>query len=198
MRFCNKTKEIIESSYITMSANDICDVITNQGLRKRSASSIQVYIDKLIERDKVREERRLKFAAKALADPIKYRASTLLAGAKQRADKKGIDCDLDRKWIEDKLRQGCCEATGIKFFIKEYSSKEEYTKVHPFSPSLDQIKPSGGYTKDNVQVVCDQFNKLKGDRHEVWAYKLAEEYVINYKRKHSLRVKGRKIELEKV
>jgi len=89
----------------------------------------------------------------------------------------------------EKLKNGRCEMTGIEFFIKPYSSREEYTKVHPFSPSLDQIRPAGGYTMDNVQVVCDQFNKLKGDRHVTSAYKLASQFVSTYKSRHTPIVK---------
>ena len=184
MGFCNKTKEIIRASYLTIGAADICVVVKDAGLTERKVTSIQTYIDKLLVKDGIRKIARDKFAVKALADPIAYRAMTLLNGAKTRAEKKGIDFDLTKDWLVDKLRGGLCEATNMPLFIKPYSSKEEYTKVHPFSPSLDQIRPSGGYTKDNVQVVCDQFNKLKGDRHETSAYKLAQQFTKTYKKRN--------------
>jgi hypothetical protein len=32
------------------------------------------------------------------------------------------------------------------------------------SPSLDRIIPTRGYVHDNVRVICDHVNRLKGDR----------------------------------
>lgn len=164
MKYCNKTKEIIRSSYKSCSAEDIQELIQDLGLTYRTVINLKKYINKLVQHDILKEERRQKFERWALSDPIKYRAKTLLAGARARAKAKNIPCDLTVQWIEDKLRMGKCEITEIDFVIKEYSKAEEYIQVHPHAPSLDQIKPSGGYTMNNVQVVVDHFNKMKNDR----------------------------------
>lgn len=34
---------------------------------------------------------------------------------------------------------------------------------HPYSPSLDQIRPGGGYTPDNTRLVCDAANRFMKD-----------------------------------
>lgn len=188
MRYCEKTKDLISTSYLSMTAKEICEVIKNLGLPERTEKSVQRWIDYYRrEYDKI-ETKRQKFEEWAKENPIKYRAMTLLNGAKQRAKLKGIECTLTLEWIEEKLKNGVCEMTGIKFVIKEYSKREEYLRIHPHSPSLDQILPSKGYTKENVQVVCDQFNKMKNDKSIDETYYLAKEFVNEYERKLALSI----------
>ena len=189
MRYCKKTKEIIKSSYKSATINEIQTIINFAGLRVRSKASIRKYVDDLILQDKKREERRQKLEDWALANPIKYRSRTLVAGAKSRASSRGNDFDLTAEWVENKLRDGKCEITGIPFHIKEYSRRSEYKRVHPHSPSLDQIVPSGGYTMDNVQVVCDQVNKFKGDRDITSMLVIARRLLEEYKRKNTPKIK---------
>lgn len=183
MRYCNKTKEIIHSSYKTLSAEDIQEIIADNNLTYRSVKRLKAYIKELYKRDELREAKRLKYQEWALKDPIKYRASTLLSGAKQRAKTKGIPFDLTKEWIEEKLKAGKCEVTEISFVIKEYAKKNEHDCVHPHAPSLDQIEPSKGYTKDNVQVVVDQYNKMKNDRDLETTVFLARKLVEAYDRR---------------
>ena len=134
MRYCKKTKEIIKSSYKSATVNEIQQLIYFAGLRRRSKKSIKSYVDDLIDQDVKREKRRKKLEEWALANPIKYRARTLVAGAKARAKARGNDFDLDAYWVEAKLREGMCEITGTPFFIKPYSIRSEYKRVHPHSP----------------------------------------------------------------
>ncbi len=185
MRYCNRTKEIIHSSYKSATIEEIVIILSANNLRERSESSLRHYINKLNQRDQRREERRKKTEHWALANPIKYRARTLVNGAKQRAKKKGIDFNLTYEWVENKLNQGSCAVTKTPFYIKPYSTRSEYTKVHPHSPSLDQISPSGGYTMDNVQVVCDQVNKFKGDRHVASMVLIARNFLNEYQKRNT-------------
>lgn len=190
MRYCNKTKEIIQSSYKSATILEIQSIINSNGLRKRNKKGLSQYISKLVESDIKREERRKKAEIIALSDPIKYRAKTLVSGAKQRAKKKNIPFNLTYQWVENKLREGYCEVSGTLFFIRPYSTKENYTKVHPHSPSLDQIEPSGGYTMDNVQIVCDQVNKFKGDRHESSMVVIAQNFLNEYNKRNTPVIKA--------
>ena len=181
MRYCNKTKEIINSSYKTCEAKDIADMLLGAGLRERSVSNIQKYINKLLAKDELKEKRRKQFEKWAHKNPIRYRASALFYAARNRAKKKDIPFDLTRDWIEEKLNHGFCPITGIEFNIKKYGRREDYNRVHPHAPSLDQIKPSAGYTKDNVQVVVDQYNKMKSDKTIEETLYLARRIVNHYK-----------------
>jgi hypothetical protein len=181
--------------YKTASISDIQFAIKVNNLKERSEKSLTKIINKLKALDELKQlkvEKRIQRNERACQlNPILYRAKSLYRGAKQRAKLKNIPFDLTVVWIYDKLLAGKCEVTGIEFVIKKYSSrlKNGYEKVHPFAPSLDQIKPSKGYTKDNVQVVCDQFNKFKNDRDIVHTYKIAKAYVESIKSKYSLQVK---------
>lgn len=104
---------------------------------------------------------RLKSQAKALIDPIRYRAQTLYYGAKTRAKNKRLSFGLTIDWIEEKIRNGKCEVTGIDFKVK--SVDDEYS--NPLVPSLDRIDSSLGYTIENTQVVVSNYNKFKGEYH---------------------------------
>lgn len=87
---------------------------------------------------------------------IDARLKQIMRVAKNRADKYGISYDLDFEDILNRaVRIGKCEATGITFDLRNVDS--------PFAPSLDQIVPRGGYTKENTRVVCMMFNLMKSD-----------------------------------
>lgn len=82
------------------------------------------------------------------------RAACLVTSAKSRSLKKGLPFDLDVQWIAEKIKNGKCEVTGLDFTLDKSKGA--------FAPSLDQIIPGKGYTKDNVQVVVFIYNTCKG------------------------------------
>ena len=47
--------------------------------------------------------------------------------------------------------------------------------------SIDQIKPSKGYTKDNIQLVCMAINQLKSDFDLNTIYLICKNIVDNIK-----------------
>lgn len=82
--------------------------------------------------------------------------SEAIRGAKRRATRKGRDCDLtqdDAKFLWDRCN-GSCEVTGIQFDFTRIKGQ----KSRPFSPSIDRLDNSKGYTRDNVRVVCTSVN----------------------------------------
>ena len=81
--------------------------------------------------------------------------------AKNRAAAKGWAFDLTPEWLQPKLEQGLCEATGIPLELSGGEHKG-YGHFRPWTPSLDRIDPTKGYTTDNVQVVCWIYNQAKG------------------------------------
>jgi hypothetical protein len=97
-------------------------------------------------------------ALKKKQDPIKYCAYHLLHGAKFRSKTKNIPFDLDVHFIEEKIKSGKCEVTGIPFFISDEYQHSGKPHQSPYSPSLDQIHPSKGYTKNNIRVTILMFN----------------------------------------
>jgi len=90
--------------------------------------------------------------------PAQRRASSLLSASRSRANKQNLSSSLTKEWIVERIRNPC-PRTGVTFDLKSESTG--YGDRGPYIPSLDKIDPSGGYTADNVQVVCWWYNAAK-------------------------------------
>jgi hypothetical protein len=97
-------------------------------------------------------------AKQRLVDSIERRAYVVWKRAKDRAKKRGLAFELTKEFVADQLRLGYCSVTRLKF---DLSFGE--TKLNPWSPSLDRIDPTVGYTVKNTRMVCWIFNRAKGD-----------------------------------
>lgn len=87
------------------------------------------------------------------------KASKLLASAKHRAQAKGREFDLDLDWVKDNLSEEKCQATGVSF-VYEVPNEQRHGD---FSPSVDRVDNTRGYTKDNCQIVCLMYNRAKSE-----------------------------------
>ncbi len=78
--------------------------------------------------------------------------------AQNRARKKKIPYELTAAIIHTCLmiQNNKCALTGIEFVLTD----ENY-QWRPFTPSIDRIDNSKGYTLDNIQLVCTMVNKAK-------------------------------------
>lgn len=103
--------------------------------------------------------RRLRDGMRASKSAV-HRGHLLVRAAKTRAEAKRLAFLLDASDIIRRIEAGCCEVTGIPFFLKHHTEKSTFK--HPFAPSLDRIDPAKGYTPDNVQVVVWIYNAAKG------------------------------------
>ena len=54
-----------------------------------------------------------------------------------------------------RLQHGVCAISGLPFSLARFDG---VLVQHPFAPSLDRILSKGGYTKDNVRLVCIAVN----------------------------------------
>ena len=52
-------------------------------------------------------------------------------------------------------QKGLCAISGLPFSLTEFA---DVLVKHPFAPSLDRISSRGGYTADNVRLVCIAVN----------------------------------------
>jgi hypothetical protein len=84
-----------------------------------------------------------------------FRAGYLWDAAKLRAKKKNLHLTITKEWIEEKLRAGVCEVSGLPFDMTE-SWRE--TRRSPFAPSVDQIHPGLGYVENNCRMVLTCVN----------------------------------------
>jgi hypothetical protein len=163
MRYSNKEVDLVHKFMFDLNAEQISELLTEHGYRKRTADSIQKKIDDK-NREFDRKEMRRKYLENyAKNNPIKYRARTLWTSAYYRAKKKGLEFNLTIEWIQSRLQEGICSVTGLPFEIKEYSKNGNLEKLSPYAPSLDRINSDKGYTEDNVQVVLNNYNKFKSD-----------------------------------
>lgn len=80
-------------------------------------------------------------------------------GCKSRAKAKNLDFDLTIEYLEElwNKQDGVCAISGIPMTLNIDKGR------NPYNVSVDQINPSGGYTKDNIQLVCMCVNQLKSD-----------------------------------
>ena len=82
---------------------------------------------------------------------------TLVPRSRHRARRSGFPHDLP----DDQGRQlfqrqkGLCAISGLPFSLTEFA---DVLVKHPFAPSLDRISSRGGYTVDNVRLVCIAVN----------------------------------------
>lgn len=97
-----------------------------------------------------------------------------LTGSKARAKKHGIQFTITKEWASERWT-GKCEVTGIEFILS--------TRRNPyfFSPSIDRIIPSLGYTPENSRFVLHAVNALKGAGTDEDMLLVARAIVINHK-----------------
>jgi hypothetical protein len=137
--------------------------------RERYAEDPSLQVDRVIERRdtvhgysvyyKNQEKCRLRRIVK---DPVREYARSMVNTARNRAKTTGVAFDLDRNWLEEKLRSGPCEVTGLPFDLTPASQKGRKGQK-PHAPSLDRKVAGGNYTKDNVQVVVHVYNVAKSN-----------------------------------
>lgn len=79
--------------------------------------------------------------------------SALLERARSRARRRGLPFSLRP---EDIALPASCPALGIPLQLRGARSAN--------SPSLDRLDSAQGYVRENVRVISDRANRLKGDR----------------------------------
>lgn|ERR1700749_391547 len=102
------------------------------------------------------------------------RAGLLVFFAAKRARATGRDFDLTREEIAARIAAGRCEATGLPLDLKPGPDKHH---ANPWAPSLDRKDSAGGYTTENVQVVCAAYNYAKSEWSAEVLLKLAHAIV---------------------
>lgn len=86
---------------------------------------------------------------------VRDRFNELLRTARARSS---VPCDLTIEYLLELLekQEGKCYYSGIKMDFYQWGKGRE-----KYSISLDQIKPSKGYTKNNVSLCCWAVNRAK-------------------------------------
>lgn len=88
-----------------------------------------------------------------------HRSGKLNTWIRARAAKKGMEFDLTREWIADRMKIGECPVTGLPFDL----TRQEGVRFNPFAPSVDRIDSGRGYTMDNCRLVVWIYNMAKSE-----------------------------------
>jgi len=87
------------------------------------------------------------------ADPVAFQAKKMMGSIRARSKRTGIPTDIDQAWIEQQIRKKC-PLTGLPFVITEPGIGTRNAGCDdPWTPSIDQIVHSKGYTKANCRVI---------------------------------------------
>lgn len=76
-----------------------------------------------------------------------------------RATKQGRAFDLTEDFLSELLEPMVCSATGPPLSYDWQGNG----RTNPWAPSVDRIDSAGGYTMDNVRLVCWAYNTAKSD-----------------------------------
>ncbi len=105
-----------------------------------------------------------------------HRAGRVLTWVRARAARAGFAFDLDRDWVEERLKRGRCETTGIEFEINKSDGR-----FHPWAPSIDRVDSKKGYTKDNCRIVVWIYNMAKSEWEDADVLKMAQALLDHHK-----------------
>ena len=101
-------------------------------------------------------------------------ALSMLYRFRTSAKQHNLPISITEDWIEQRLKNGVCEITGLPLVKKSYKPGDQGNRDF-FSPSIDRINNNAGYTPSNCRLVCWGYNLVKNnytDR-EVIAFCLA-------------------------
>lgn len=119
--------------------------------------------DPCYDRWRARQDRRgSQYAQTYLA---RHPDALMLSQVKSRAEKRGLEFNLDLEWFSSRLKHGRCEVTGMPMEAPQARcSVENFPRRRsPWRATVDRINPLQGYTKDNSRMVVLIFNLAKAE-----------------------------------
>ena len=87
------------------------------------------------------------------SNPTKKNETRLLNYARRNAKRRGEECALE---LKDIVIPEYCPVLGIKLQPGSHSQQD-------YSPSVDRIDSTKGYTKDNVWIISARANRIKNN-----------------------------------
>lgn len=154
-RKCNHCQKIKSADYFAKNPRYIgglhtwCKECSNLTRREKNYH-IQSNLNK---REKIRsdpEYRNYINEQKRLNGRLNFK-STMLSNARKRAISKNLEFDLE---IADIIIPDLCPILKVPFIIGQ-------GKDYEFTPSIDRIDNSKGYTKNNIQIITKKANSMK-------------------------------------
>lgn len=102
----------------------------------------------------------------------------VLARTKAKAKKECRKFNLDLAWITSELAKGKCSVTNMPFVRPAYQPGKKGIKG-AWSPSIDRIDNSKGYTKANCRIVVWMYNLAKNNYRDIDMVKMSVALTAN-------------------
>lgn len=113
------------------------------------------------------------------ADDLNYILRLTLKRAKGRAKKNGLKLDINKDFLHNiyRLQNGLCSLTNrtLKLGFND-----------PNTLSIDRIDSNGGYTKDNVQLVCCLANMIKRNHNQEELIQFCQDVINSHQLKRGV------------
>jgi hypothetical protein len=150
-----KKQQYLKDNLWTCSTCNVTLSLTADNFYKRNDSDtgFQHRCKKCLQKDFNRTSRLIQ------KDNLEYYLKDRFYGAKNRAIKKQITFDLTLDYLLDlwERQKGLCQLTKVKMTHTILEGKLST------NASVDKINPLLGYTKDNIQLVCNRANMMKSN-----------------------------------
>lgn len=150
-----KKQQYLEDNLWTCSTCNLTLPLNSDNFYKRndSVTGFQHRCKKCLQKDPSKYSRLIN------KDDLLYYLKDRYFGAKNRSLKKNIRFDLTIEFLEElwNIQKGLCAISKIPMTHSILQGKLRT------NASIDKINPELGYTQDNVQLVCNTVNMMKGD-----------------------------------
>lgn len=150
-----------------------CASAANQAYRKSHRERLEEYNKKYRERADIAARRLSNHRRRSADSPRHVLQITLRHGLNRKPTE--FPASLDDLMAKFEAQEGCCAVTGIKMTWAQ-------GKVLSTSISLDRIDPDGGYSADNLRLVCQAVNAFKGRMTDDEMFNMALAIVANMKK----------------
>jgi len=90
----------------------------------------------------------------------------MLYRTRHMAKKAGIPFSLTLGWFKANLQRGTCQVTGLEF-VKPVYQRGNRGQRGPYTPSVDRIDNTKGYTPDNCRMVIWMANLAKNSYSDI-------------------------------
>lgn len=105
-------------------------------------------------------------------DNIRHRAVIQLGNVKKRAKEKDLRFELSVSWYLEQFEKPCA-ISGLPFDLT--------AEGRDWSPSVDRIDPTQGYTQSNCRLVLNCINMFKGTLSDDDIYYISKKIVNKYR-----------------
>lgn len=145
-----------------------CDFAKHRAWKARNPDHMLAYVREYKARPATYARDRARRIASAEASPRQIMQITLRHGLKRRPTENPATIDdLMGKFAAQK---GRCALTGIPMTWRKGT-------VLPTSISLDRIDPTGGYSADNLRLICHAVNAFRGRMSDAQMFEMARRLI---------------------